>query len=811
MMFIEVAVNIPSDKTFTYSIPESLKTSVVPGKRVLIPFGKRRLTGYVLGETSATNRDDVKEILDILDHEPLFHNEDLKFYRWLSRYYLYPLGKTLHEILTGGIHLKSNTWVSLVTETSEGMDYMPSSSQQRILDALNRSPGILPLGILRKQLGKKDIGRDVSSLQKMGMIALEERMAKPGVTLKKEKIIALGHEPPEDARMTKKQRALIEFLRLHGPSPISTLRRAFANIPSTITALEQRGMVIVSEKEVYRGHGQRVITKEDDRRITLNEDQESALKEITKGLDRNTFFPCLLHGVTGSGKTEVYLSAIRECLVREGGAICLVPEIALTPQLMTRFNARFPTEEIAILHSGITKSSRYDQWRRIRRGETRVVIGARSAIFAPVKNLKLIIVDEEHDTSYKQEERMRYNARDIAIMKAQLHHATVILGSATPAIHTYYNTIKGKYSYLTLPRRTEDRPLPVVEIVDMKQEKKVEDKETPLIFSRMLREAIRDTIKKGQQVLLFLNRRGFHTFMVCQRCGYVFTCLNCAVSLTYHAGRGTMKCHYCDFSIKTPSECPSCHGDRIRSYGVGTERLEEEVRRLFPDVRVARMDSDTASKKGAYERIIDALRRREIDVLVGTQMITKGHDFPDITLVGVISADTSLNIPDFRASERTFQLLTQVAGRGGRGKAPGRVIIQTFNPDHYALIKAKSHDYLGFYGNEINLRRGMAYPPFSRIVNLHVSSSRESRGMEGIEKMKLIIRELSYDAIREGKIEIVGPAEAPIHKLKGKYRWQLLIKGKDSRILHRLVRNILEKAHTTGLDIKADIDPLNFM
>ncbi len=810
-MFVTVAVNIPSQKTFSYSVPEPLQTEASTGKRVLIPFGKRRLTGYIIEVSHSTTCEDTKAILEILDPEQLFNADDLEFYRWVSQYYIYPLGKALAEILPGGIDPKSDRWISLTKETQGETGCQMSAAQRSIIDALSQIPAGLPLARLKKIIGKKDIYRDINVLQNTGFIVVGDITEKSGIAPKMEKIITLNRQNATNTKMTERQKSLVDFLNLHGSSTVATLRDKFKNVLPLIRRLEQQNLVRIKEEEVSRPHGQSPDIGASNLVITPNEDQEDALHEIVTGLESASFSPYLLHGVTGSGKTEVYLNAIGETLRMNGGVIFLVPEIALTTQLISRFNKRFRNQEIAVLHSGISKSARYDQWRRIQRGEIKVVIGARSAIFAPVRNLRLIIVDEEHDTSYKQDDRMRYNTRDLAIMKAKLRSATVIVGSATPAIQTYFNTMNGKYKYLVLPRRVEDRPLPEVEIIDMKREAENDSQVSSRILSRSLRDAIQYTIENKQQTLLFLNRRGFHTFMFCLECGNSFKCLNCAVSMTYHTSERNLKCHYCDFAIALPPSCPECNGKRIQSYGVGTEKVEEEVRKLFPQARIGRMDSDTTARQGAYEKILQAFDRRDIDILIGTQMITKGHDYPYVTLVGVISADTSLNIPDFRSAERTFQLLTQVSGRGGRGASPGRVIVQTFNPRHYAITRAREHDYMGFYEDELGLRSALAYPPFARIVNLHLSSPQRNKGMEGLEKLKLIIGDPLTISNLKGKVEIIGPAESPIAKIKGRYRWQLLLKGIDTLAVHNLVKDILSKASLTGLDIKVDVDPLNFM
>jgi primosomal protein N' (replication factor Y) len=810
-MFVTVAVNIPSEKTFSYSVPKSLQQKIAIGKRVLVPFGKRRLTAYIIEVSHLAYIEDVKEIIEILDLEPLFNEEDLTFYRWVSQYYIYPLGKELAEILPGGINPKSDRWITIIKTRQERDDMKISKTQKCIIDTIDHFQGGLPLDRLKTLIGKKDISRDINTLVSAGFIAHELKTGKAEVRPKKEKLVHLNRQDTAITKLTVKQTLLTELLSVHGSCSVAFLSKKFKNILPLLRSLEQRGIIRISEKEVLRGHGQNHDIGGGEAVITPNEDQEDALCAIVKGLESNSFSPFLLHGVTGSGKTEVYFNAIAETIRMRGGVIFLIPEIALTPQLLTRFNKRFRDQEIAVLHSGIPKSARYDQWRRIQRGDINVVIGARSAVFAPVRNLKLIIVDEEHDASYKQDDRMRYSARDLAIMKANLSSATVVLGSATPAVQTYFNTMKGKYKYLVLPSRVEDRPLPKVEIIDMKREAECAGYASSHVLSRALKEAIDDTLKKKQQVLLFLNRRGSYTFTFCLDCGHVFKCLNCAVSMTYHASEKNLKCHYCDYAMRPSSSCPICHGKRILPYGLGTERLEEEVKKLFSHARIGRMDSDTTSRKGAYEKILKALDRRDIDILVGTQMITKGHNFPYITLVGVISADTSLNIPDFRAAERTFQLLTQVSGRGGRGESPGRVIVQTFNPGHYAITKAKDHDYMGFYDDELALRSALSYPPLTRIVNLQLSSLSREKGMEGLQGLRHLIADSLAKNMLKDKVEVIGPAESPIARIKARYRWQLLLKGKDARAVHDLARDIISKASVSTLDIKVDVDPLNFM
>jgi primosomal protein N' (replication factor Y) len=735
-MYVRVAVNIPADKTFSYAAPESMGEKVALGKRVFVPFGKRVVTGYILETNVSADVNNIKEIIDIPDHDPLFSEEDLRFYRWISRYYLYPLGKTLFEILPGGsAHI---------------------STKKEVVASL------IPLSSCRP-----------------------------------------------DLKLTGQQQRMVDFIRQNGDTPLPILRKSFGRASYLAGCLLQKGIVRLDEREVFRSPAESPYAGEVDQPVVLNEDQAKALHEILHGLASRNFSPYLFHGVTGSGKTEVYFRAMEKTGEEGGGVIFLVPEIGLTPQLISRLGRRFGQQEIAVMHSGIPMAVRYDQWRRIQKGEVKVVVGARSALYAPVRDLRLIIVDEEHGDSYKQDDRLCYNARDMAVVKAKLSEAVVVLGTATPAVQTYFNVLKKKYRYLTLPQRVEYRTLPRFEIVDMKAER---DKSTGVsILSGVLKEAIANTLAAKKQILLFLNRRGFDTVVLCPDCGYVFKCRNCAVALTHHAACGLLKCHRCDFTVKAFPSCPECRGNLIRSYGVGTEKLEEEVKRFFPEARVGRMDSDTTARTGDADRILTALGRHEIDILVGTQMITKGHDYPGITLVGVVSADLSLNVPDFRSAETTFQMLTQVAGRGGRGDTPGRVIIQTFNPGHYAIKRAQNQDYSGFYEDEIEQRKSLGYPPFARLVNLHITGIRKEQGLSGIDSIRKLLGSISASKEVKGKIEILGPAEAPVFKVRGRYRWQLLLKGKDINAQCTVVEAVRAEAVRAGLKVKVDVDPMNFM
>lgn len=731
-MFVRVAIPIPSAKCFTYAVPETLVPAAAVGKRVVVPFGKKRMTGWIIGiQAEAACDQIIKEILDLPDPESLFGLDDLAFYEWVSRYYLYPLGRVLAEILPGGTAAppKRERWIGI-------------------------QPAI-PVGI----------------------------------------------------PLTPKQSSLVTLLREKGDLPCSSLDRRFREA-AFLRTLETKGIVRLHEKELFRRAGPAPEIGKNGNEIILNGAQADALEEIRSQLASGCFSPTLLHGVTGSGKTEVYLRAVDEVLRSGGGAIYLVPEIALTAQLLSRVQSRFPEREIAVIHSGVARSARHDQWKQIGSGGMNLVVGARSALFAPVRNLRLIVVDEEHDPSYKQDDRLRYNARDLALVRGKAAGALVILGSATPGIQTFLQAKGGAYRLLSLPSRVDDRPLPCIEVIDMKTERD-EQGRTPLL-SRVLLAALGETLARKKQTLLFLNRRGFHTFLFCPDCGHVFTCPSCDLSLTHHAALGVLKCHHCDFTSKPPAICPACRGSHVRSQGAGTERVEDEVRNFFPEARIARLDSDTTSRKGEMEKILRSFDRREIDILVGTQMITKGHDFPEITLVGVLAADTSMNIPDFRAAERSFQLITQVSGRGGRGDQPGRVVIQTFNPNHYAIRRAQWHDYAGFYEDELRLRRELGYPPFSRLIGLHFSSLKQEEGKRAVAEIGKRARELAR-TLTGGKSDVIGPAESPLARLRGRYRWQMLLRGKESRPLHLLAEKLMEGAERNGLEIRVDVDPVHFM
>lgn len=802
-MYVQVALNIPAHKLFTYEVPELMRAKAEIGRRVYVPFGNTKRTGFIVGLSPASDLAHIKPITSVLDDEALFDLKDLEFFSWISDYFIYPLGKTLAELIPSGAEKKDFRWV--MPRALQGK-VSPSPAQKKLLEIVGAHPRGLALRDLIKKSDLKNAATVARSLQLAGMIDIVHK-EKAHLAIRTQKMIGLDASAVDSLKLTSRQQAVVDYLKTTGVIELHDLMSATRTTRAIINKLIEKDIVTVNDAEVIRKASLTTSIRPPAGHIVLNDEQASAHETLKRFLERGVFQPVLLHGVTGSGKTEVYLSAIDQVLKQGGRAMYLVPEIALTPQLLSRIAGRFDDQAIAIIHSGITETVRYDQWREIRRGHIRLVIGARSAIFAPLPDLKLIIVDEEHDTSYKQDDRLCYNARDLAVMKAKLSNAVIVLGSATPGLRTAYNARTNKYACLALTKRAQNTPLPKIDIIDMKVQKETHG-QAP-ILSAPLVTALKDTLARREQALLFLNKRGFDTFLICGDCGYSFTCPHCAVSLKSHPAENLVKCHYCDYSSKAQPLCPTCRGSRILNYGAGTQKLEAQLQSLFPEARIVRMDSDTTAGRGSQEKILASLEQKKIDILVGTQMITKGHDFPGITLVGVISADTSLNLPDFRAAEKTFQTLTQVAGRGGRGSASGRVIIQTFNPLHYALKHARRHDYEAFYSEEIEHRRALLYPPFGRIINIKLSSARQDVLVS--TAVELGRRALELAGRYGGDIQIIGPSEAPLSKIRGQYRRQMLIKGTNGKNLHAIAAKLQESHDTAPVKMTVDVDPENFM
>lgn len=802
-MYAEVGIALPVEKTFHYAIPPHLRSLCEVGKRVLVPLGKRKVTGYLLEISprlpSGISGKDIKEIIDCLDAVPLFDEGMLQFFRWTSNYYIAPLGQVIKTALPPGINWESYYHVSL---TQDGKKAALERSAQgplsiEILQAIDLRKG----SPLKRLLKDNPYRSSFFSLQKKGLICLEARI-RPGRTKAKKAVFVENlASPPTGKTLTPKAQAIIEFLEEKGAVALGELRKRFRNSSAILKGLIEKGMIGAREEEVYREPATTTVEREEGP-FSLSTEQQAALEQIEKALKDNTFRPFLLYGVTGSGKTEVYIRAVQETLALGKRALILVPEISLTPQLIGRFQRRL-TVEMALLHSGLSAGERYDQWRKVARGEVQVVIGARSAIFAPCPALGLIIVDEEHDTSYKQQDGVRYNARDLAIVRAQQSGAVVVLGSATPSLESFHNARQGKFHPLYLSKRVGGGILPTVEVVDLKGVKHT-------LLSPPLKEALAKNLEGGGQSLLFLNRRGFSHSAICADCGAAFKCRHCSVTLTFHARQNILLCHYCGYHLPAFQICPHCRGGKIQLLGFGTEKVEGEVKQLFPQARVARMDSDVMTRRGAHGRLLQTLERGEIDILVGTQMIVKGHDFPRITLVGIIAADVTINLPELRAAERGFQLLSQAAGRAGRGRHPGRVIIQTFLPEYYVIQRAKDHDFLGFYQEEMAFRKTLRYPPFARMVNIRVSSRNPRDAESGIQQLAKQGEALLKT--RRSEVEILGPSPAPLYQIKGRYRWQLLLKGESVSALQRLSRALVKEERTLkGVTVEVDVDPLSML
>jgi len=736
--FAEVIVDINArrtDRVFHYAVPPDFKEITV-GSRVQVPFGGRRLAGYVVGFGFPEDPVQIKEIAGVLDAEPVFTQELLDLARWMAESYLCSTAEALQRILSARLQVKASREVKLLRPA------LPEAELERVLSLMGRSPK--KAAVIRKA------------------------MTCPGLTRKE-------------------------------------LAAAAEASPETVDALVEKGLLEVSVKALPRPQGQPVERTPGSGGLRLNPDQEAAVKQISNALSQGKFGAFLLHGVTGSGKTEVYLQAIAAALETGRQAVTLVPEIALTPQMIELFRERFGGQ-VAVLHSALSGGERYDAWRRVKEGEAPVVLGTRSAVFAPLPRPGLFVIDEEHESSYKQDDHLRYHAREVALKRAQLSGAVVVLGSATPSLESQLRaSTGGPYQLLKLSHRIEERPLPPVRIVDLRMDLKEGNRG---IFSRSLAAAINSRLDRGEQAILFLNRRGYTTFVVCRECGLVLKCPRCDISLTYHLD-GRLRCHYCNHIADLPELCPRCNSRYIRHFGVGTQKVEEEARNLFPRARIVRMDSDSTTRKGSHERIINTFRDGQADVLIGTQMIAKGLDLPGVTLVGVINADTTLHMPDFRAAERTFQLLTQVAGRAGRGGLPGEVLVQTYSPDHYSITAAATHDCEQFYRSEMPLRRSLGYPPFSHLARLLLTHEDEEEVKKGAGLAKEILEQAVCGL--DAQIDILGPAPAPLSRIKGRFRWQLVLKGPRRNPLKEVIKAGLSSLETIRPAFKpavnVDINP----
>ncbi len=749
--FVEVALPVPLRKVFTYRVPDGLLGKLSPGSRVAVSFNRRKLSGFVVG-SRADMPEEVKRALPVaglLESEPVFTAELLRFLEQAAKYYMHPLGEVLHAAAPA-----------------------------------------LPTGAMRR-------------LRDDGFLEAKEHLPGQRVAHRTTWKITTTRKDSSDIRLGARQRKVMERFASRESLFLDELRGVLTDPRAVVRSLVTKGLVETEEVEANPDpFFFRPVAR--DEPPTPTAEQQFAIDAICNAIDERSSEAFLLHGVTGSGKTEVYLRAIDEVRKAGRGAILLVPEIALTPQLVRRFRARFG-DEIAVLHSGLTARQRDDAWQALRHGHVRIAIGARSALFAPVADLGTIVVDEEHDPSFKQDEGFRYHARDMALLRAQYAGAVCTLGSATPAMETYHRATDGRLRLLSLPSRATGQRLPEVEIVDLRRHRQGPTGH-PLL-SGPLHHAIGECLESGHQAILFLNRRGFSPSVRCVSCGVVAECPACSVALTEHRGQGALRCHYCDFQRPAAAPCLACGASEYSRLGIGTEQLEQAITESFPKAKVARLDRDTATGTGV-EEVLDRLRNGEVDIMVGTQMVTKGHDIARVTLVGVVLADQSLAFPDFRASERTFQLLAQVAGRAGRADTPGKVIFQTYQPDHPAVHFAAQHDYENFYAVEIRARHEVGYPPFTRLVSVRVHAGAEADARGAAQSLAAVA--LHHDSVRDGIVEILGPAPAPLARLRGRYHYRLLLKSPDRKALRSVAAQLAAQIDEGLAPARAslDIDPL---
>ncbi|HEY3135535.1 MAG TPA: primosomal protein N' [Blastocatellia bacterium] len=850
-MFAEVAVPVYVRQTFTYRLPGDLSRRARPGCRVLVPFGTKYLTGFVVDvrETIEGEIDEsgIKDVEELIDESPIITPEMMELTRWISDYYFAPWGECLRAALPAGATSISERVLMLTTAGREVLgdlrDGQRRSSRQRALKLI-ASEDFVTARKLERELSTAQAGALIRQLAREGLIEVSQRIADTRLKPKLQNVVRLAPQglgvgdrglgssgdkraktrsrrgrqaetsnpqPPTPIShprpLNEKQLRVVGVLRAAGDAvPFSDLLDAAEVSSSVVRTLEKRGVVEVFAREVRRdplAHIDQAALQP----VTLTTEQQHALDKIVAKIAEHQYSTFLLHGVTSSGKTEIYIAAMREVIRHGMTALMLVPEISLTPIFSRRLISEF-RESVAILHSSLSEGERADEWRRIRGGDAHIVIGTRSAVFAPLDNLGLVIVDEEHDGSYKQDETPRYHGRDTAILRASRAGAVVVLGSATPSIESFSHAKAGKYIYLRLQTRYLDRSLAEVQTVDMREVFKRHGKAQQL--SDELKSAIAETFSRGEQSMILLNRRGFSSFLLCRSCGLAVHCPNCDVTLTYHRYNDSLQCHYCNYIRPVPRVCDACEGEYIQYIGLGTEQLEAMLKEMFPQMNIARLDRDTTRRRGSFEQIIMEFAEGGIDLLVGTQMIAKGHDFHNVTLAGVVSVDAGLGLPDFRAAERTFQLLTQVAGRAGRGDRPGRVIIQTYYPEHYSLVCARDQNYEEFYRQEIVFRRTMNYPPFAALINVLVHDKDFERANGTAADFARELRE----AAAGSDVRVLGPAPAAISRIRGEYRVQVLIKARNRARAREALDVAMDRVIAEGHNprsISVEVDPMNLM
>lgn len=799
-MIAQVIVDVsayPVDRPFDYIIPTELQELIEVGCRVKVPFGKRNVLGFIIGlkEQSDFPIDKLKPIVQALDIEPVLTREMLELAKWMTVHTLCYEIDALQVMLPSALRAKYEKSIQLTTKLSNLPEELQKLFSKKDMISYRKVEAANLLKPLKYCI-KKGYVEQKTIVKQQGQVKAVRKLK---ILDDIDKLREIAMSIPGRA---KKQLQLAEWMTQHAGEVFMPheLCEALNITTAVLNAVIEKGAAHYFQQEVYRDPFFKAASK--STALALTDEQTIALKEIVQSMKSQQSTTFLLHGITGSGKTEVYLQAIQEAIDHDQEAIVLVPEISLTPQMTERFRARFG-DLVAVMHSGLSKGEKYDEWRKVERGEVKVAVGARSAIFAPFTNLGLIILDEEHESTYKQEDNPRYHARDVAIWRSQFHHCPVILGSATPSLESFARAKKNVYKLLTLSKRAKNQSLPVVQVIDMREELHHGNRS---MFSTTLSNAIQERLDRKEQMVLFLNRRGYSSFVLCRDCGTVIQCKNCDISMTYHRSTETLKCHYCGYEEPVPTECPECHSEHIRFFGTGTQKIEAEIHKVFPEARVLRMDVDTTRQKGAHERILDDFGAEKADILLGTQMIAKGLDFPKITLVGVLSADTSLNLPDFRAAERTFQLLTQVSGRAGRHELSGEVIIQTYTPEHYAIQLSKEQHYEPFYDQEMMMRHKFAYPPFFYVVLIQVSHEDAMIAAEYAGKvMDWLKLKLSP------QVGLIGPTAASISRIQNRYRYQCLIKYKKEPSLTETLQQLIRMYRTEwikkGILLTVDLDP----
>ncbi|MDH3251683.1 MAG: primosomal protein N' [Ignavibacteria bacterium] len=842
--YAEVALPVAIDKTFTYVVPDALDGPAQVGVRVIVPFGRKYVTGLIVHRPDTSQLSSLKQLHDVLDAGPVVSGELLDLCKWIAEYYFSPLGEVLKAALPHALSSTSKRVVRprlTADELQSVLVQLQATAPKRaeVLSLVVGRSHILSTE-LQKRTGTRTINAILNELERAGYIETEESIPRPAARAKMREFLQLSRVDGNRLALEllslsprkRKGRTLLECVRNmveHGLTEIAVpdlLKEAGAS-SATLKEFRASGLLPTDMKEVSRQTDYGIETR--TRSIVLNSVQAEVLGQIIGGIDAEECRTYLLHGVTGSGKTQVYIEAIRHCIGRNKTAIVLVPEISLTPQTVRRFKSHF-AERVAVVHSRMSPGERHDVWRHTLLGDYSIVIGPRSAVFAPLANLGLIVVDEEHEASYKQFDSIpRYNARDVAIVRGTMNRAAVVLGSATPSVESYYNATLGKFTLLEMPQRVDSTRMPHIAIVDMTLERKreyaakkdalaPEDRKRLKDFrqssvSSLLREKIEDRLSRGEGIILLQNRRGFAPFVECPECGYAETCDSCNVSMTYHITKKHLRCHYCGQTRAPHTICPQCGGVDIRMQGAGTQRIEQDLEGLFPKASVLRMDLDTTSRKGAHDRILKKFGGGDADILLGTQMVAKGLDFARVTLVGVISADTQMLLPDFRSSERTFQLLTQVAGRAGRSELHGEVLIQTHQPQHYTLQHVVDHDFPRFYEEELQARRELEYPPFSRLVLVESKGPEEDDVRRQLEHFTKLLQGAN------GSYTVLGPSPAVIGKIKNMYRWHTIIKNlKTQDPSGSLLRRVLRKALATHGQMKRksvrltiDVDPVGLM